>query len=163
MKIWFEQYKDAMHKSRLIGIVAALLIVLCVVREVSRFFTALSIHEELIAVAVIRKELCLIGFAVLVSIVALWRVVILAWSRSHSYVWQILSWWLLVLGLSSYIWLAAPANPSSVCDENGVCFGIYDMRNYTNFVAISGLLFILLSLFRFLATVAYVVTRNRLK
>ncbi|MFN0138478.1 MAG: hypothetical protein ACKVQW_00130 [Pyrinomonadaceae bacterium] len=163
MKIWFEEYRKAMRGTRLIGIVGALAIVLCVAREVSRFFWALSIHEELIAVAVIRKELSLTGFAVLVGIIALSRVFVLAWSRSVSYKWHVLNWWLLVLGLCVYIWSVMPVNTSTVCDDNGVCFGIYDIRDNTNFVAIGGTLFILLSFFRFLATIAYAVTRNRLK
>lgn len=162
MSFWFEQYKSTMYRSNAIGVVGSLMLVSCILREISKFYSALSTNET-ISFSAIENDLILIGSSIVIGIVALWRIVILVWSRSHSYAWQILSWWLLALGLSAYIYLASPNYHSQVCDEGGVCFGIYEIRDYTNFVAIGGSLFLSLSFVRFIITAGYAYSRNRLK
>lgn len=152
-----------MYKSRWVGIVAALSLVFCIVYEMDRFFSALSFAGESVSTIAIRNQLILQNFAVAVGIIALWRVNILAWSRSHSYAWQVLNWWLLAIALSIYMWMAAPSVPTAVCDGNGICFGIYDMRDYTNYVAIGGASFILLSFFRLLITLGLNFTTKSTK
>ena len=163
---WFEEYKAVMYKSRWLGMAAGLLFVLCVVREIASLFSFLAVGDECVGKTAFRHDLYLQDVAIAVGVIALWRVVILARSKSYPYSLQIVNWWLLALALSIYIWLAAPT-PSipAVCDpdQNAVCFGIYDMRDNTNYIAIGGILFVLLSLLRLLFTATITFVRNRLK
>jgi hypothetical protein len=151
-----------MHSSRAVGISGASLIVCAVLYEVSKFLTFLSGNEGSIGIAAIRTEIYLAGLAIIVAITAMFRIVVLA-ARIKWFGWQIFSWFLLSSVLCLYIWLRSPSNPSEYCDENGVCFGIYDMRDYTNWVAIAGTIYILFSVVRFLFTSAYIFVRQRIR
>lgn len=161
MDIRVERYKEAMRKSRTIGIVGALVLVLCAVREISRFYSALSVNE-MVGGAAIQKALLTAGLAALVGIIAFWRACVLAWSRSYG--WQLFSWWLVVVAFGVYFWRKAWLRQQNmICDENGVCFGIYDMASGTDFLLLGGTVYMLLSMLRFIATTVFAATQNRLK
>ena len=161
----FEIYENLIYKSRWLGIAAALSIVLCVIPGIARLFFFLeSVDEsvESVGVSSVRRELFIQEVAFVIGILAIWRMVELARSKSNSYAWQLGSWWLLGLTLSYYIWLTEPANPN-ICDPNGICHQITDLPGSTNFVAIGGLLFLSLSFVRFLITFAITFSGNSIK
>ena len=161
MRPSFELYKKMMFQTRALGIVGLLLVILSVAREVAKFFFALSINEGPIEISVIRNELYLVGLAILVGILAGVRMGVLALGPS-GYIWHILSWLLLAGSLCVYVYSITPiSSPAIHCTDDGICFGIYEMRNNTNFIAITGGLYVLLSLPRFLITFAYALIRYR--
>ncbi len=161
MSSWFDRYKNAMYATRLIGMVAASIIVFCVIYSISNLYRAIAINETVGASAVL-PALFRQHFALVVGVVALWRIVVLAWSKSHSFAWQISSWWLLVASIFCYAWAAFPRS-HTICGLDGICFGIYDMSSFTDFVGLAGMWFILGSILRFSLTVVTVLVVNRRK
>jgi hypothetical protein len=151
-----------MRSSRAVGIVGASTIVCAALYEISKFLTALSVNEGSVGIEAIRKEVYLAGNGVCVVITATFRIVVLT-VRLKWFGWQLVSWFLLFSSLCLYFWLSRPPNTPPICDENGVCFGVYDMHSYTNFVSITGTFYILLSVLRVLFTSAYVLGRQRIK
>lgn len=161
MREWIDHYKQAMYSSSMVGISAALFVASCVVYDIAYLFGLLSGEGSVTNVAV-RNALYLQHFAIVVGVFALWRIVVLAWSKSHSFAWQILSWWLLVASIFFYLGAASPAETAS-CSDGSVCYGIYDIASKIRFVGLGGILFILCSGLRFLITFAYILLSSRPK
>lgn len=152
-----------MYETRFIGVIAAVLIVLAAIREISKFIFAISVNET-IDLSAIRHDLYVTGLAILIGIIALSRVAILARFSSASYSWKAWSWLVLAVFLCYFVWLTYPIdNSHHHCAEDGNCFSIYDMRDYTNFLSIAAIFFIVLSVPRSLITIGYVLTRPRLR
>ncbi|MGH9948765.1 MAG: hypothetical protein ACRD6X_16445 [Pyrinomonadaceae bacterium] len=138
---------------------SASLILLCVFREVPRVFVALSNAEA--PYQLISNELYFVGFSLLVGIFAMQRLVILALSESRPYYQIGISWFLLAFVLAIYIWASIPNDtPQPQCTETGLCFGIYDMRNNTNFIVLGAVFYLLGSSLRFFLTAVYAITRR---
>ena len=163
MRSQFEVYRDAMHQTRLLGILGASIVCLCVICEGSRFFIALSANEVGLEAAGVRHQFYLFCLAIFIGILAFIRIRILWVSSPRSYLPKFLSWWLLASVQVAYVFLTLPADQSSQCDENGVCFGTYDMRDNTDFVAIAGSFYLLFSLLRFASTAIYSFWKPRYK
>ena len=157
-----DRYKRTMRRTRFFGIVGAALLIPAVCYDVSRVFGAILRYEGQIENSVMHGQLFIIVLAGLVGILALLRIAMLTIFIADAYIWISLSWLLLATTICAYISRSIPLIPIAHCNEQELCFGLYDQSYSYNSVNLIGCAFLILSLVRFLLTSAYILTRPRL-
>ncbi|MBK8467456.1 MAG: hypothetical protein IPL32_16695 [Chloracidobacterium sp.] len=151
-----------MRQTRIFGILGASLLIPAVADDISRIFGAILLYEGEIENSVVYRQQVLIVLAGLVGILALFRIVMLVVFKTDAYIWIALSWLLLAIAICGYILRSIPSIPVHHCNDQGICFGLYDATFSLNSITIVGCFFMILSLVRFLSTLAYVFKQRRL-
>ncbi len=149
---WFKAYRELVVRSRAIGIVGASLMIMAVFNELYATYQAMLIAE----IAWPRGVLIQVGLVVLVGIVFCGRVGVLFLAKRLPFLCQSVSWWLSFAMAVMYVYLTAPYyQDPTVCDANGICYGIYDMSHRSNLVILLTWFWPIMSLVRFATTSAY--------
>jgi len=153
---WFKAYRELVVRSRAIGIVGTCLMILAVFNELYATYQSMLIAEIALEPNWPRGVLIQVGLVVLVGIVFCVRVGVLLLAKRLSFLCQSFSWWLSFAVAALYVYLTAPFyQESTVCDANGICYGIYDMSRRSNLVVLVTWFWPIMSLVRFATTAAY--------
>jgi len=146
-----------MHQSRVFGVFGVFLVILAVAHQIFGAFRAWSFNPT-VEFGVVYKA---IAFPSIIGVAALFRFAMFA-VRPVSYTWQFLSWWLLALSICLYGWENHPYFRFQTCTEEGICYGIYDIRA-PDWLLAFGTFYLFFSLVRFVITVVYVTKKQRMK
>ena len=153
-----------MRRTWFVTVAGSVLVLFAVFREVARFFIDLSNFEGPYSSAAVLHELPRVGASIVIGTLACVRIWFLISSKPRPYFQIGTSWIALVVGLLLYLWFFIPTPISqSECTESGICFGIYDMSDQTDFVAFAGIFFMLFSVIRAAATAIFVAAKYRYK
>ncbi len=151
---WVDRYKKVMLRTRWVSVAGATLVLIGVVREVSAALIAFSMAENIGIDAVVEALILpfLIGVAFVVRILALR-------SAERPYYQLTASWLICVCTAAFYIWWThLPGSDGSVCNGEGVCFGVYDIAR-TSWVGDVAVFFLVLSIVRSTITMLYAAFR----
>jgi len=130
-----------------------------VVRELSRIYIGVSLAESPFEGDFADMILAHVGMLVLVGIPFMVRAVFLLIFKPERYLWVALSWVLSFVAVVFYLLEMWPEyGPTKICGEGGRCFTIYDQRG-TDWVLLSAIAFILLSIVRAGVTAAIAAGR----
>ncbi|PYS88500.1 MAG: hypothetical protein DMF62_09610 [Acidobacteria bacterium] len=160
MRSFLDRYEDAMRQTWIVGVIGSTVVLLAAIREISGFFVAVSANHLEFSSQVVQIEIPGIALAIFIGLLTILRATLLSFSQQRKYVLSTLTWTFLIATLFGYIWLVSPSEPECAAK---ICFGIYDQRVLTNFLAIAGALFLPVSAVRSGVTAVYAVSKYRFK
>lgn len=147
MNRWLAEYAIAAHRTRWIGLIGTAAMLTAVVRELSSIYIGVSLAESPFEGDFADMIIAHVSMLVLVGIPFMVRAVFLLIFKPERYLWVALSWVLSFVAVVFYLSEMWPEyGPSRTCVEGGKCFEIYDQRSITDWVLLSALAFILLSI-----------------
>lgn len=147
-----------MQSTRILGLTGAAVVILAVINQLHRTYNAWSTNES-VEIEFVYQIFGLIGCVGVTAIIRFGVIVV----HPQRYLWTVMSWWLLAVAVGFYVRENHFYFQSSqTCSEDGVCFGIYDMRGPDGLVSV-GMYYLFFSLVRFVFTLAYISKRPRLK
>jgi len=155
-----DRYEDAMRQTWFVGVIGSTVVLLAAIREISGFFVAVSANHLEFSSQVVQIEIPGIALAIFIGLLTILRATLLSFSQQRKYVLSTLTWTFLIATLFAYIWLVSPSQPECAAK---ICFGIYEQRVLTNFLAIVGVLFLPISALRSGVTAVYAVSKHRFK
>ncbi len=151
MNAWYHEYRRLFLTTRFIGIVASIILIALIFREILAVQHAIAIYEEpMLSDGVWWQSFRSYAFAGSLILALFLRGTFLIQSKYRSD-WLFPISWLIPAGL--FIAYSFSIEPSStyVCNEDGICYGIYSTQ-HTDWTAIAASFFFPASLFRFIAT-----------
>jgi hypothetical protein len=163
MSRWLDDYKAVSHRTRWIGLIGAAAMLSSVALELSGIYFSVSVAEVPFqgdfADAVMKE----VWMGVIVGAAFTARSFVLIVSRPERYSWTAFSGLFSFVIVVFYVLTMSPGyGPTTVCEHDRRCFTIYDIAR-TNWVALAGTGFLLLSFFRCLVTAAWVGSKQRYK
>lgn len=159
MNVW-QRYADLMYRTRYLGIVVSVIILLLAISEIFNTIDAVSLVESPISpelAANIRNIFIgdiFVGLAFVVRGWALWN-----FKRLRYSVLTIL-FWVCVAAVFTDIYLDMPPDPHSHCTEGEICFGIYAL-SVVSLLNFAGRIYILGSFVRIAVTFAVALFRQK--
>src|SRR5688572_13942067 len=108
MKTWFKEYRDAMYRTRAIGVVGAGIMVAATVLEILRIFNALSIAEGPFHKDLLWNVLGLLTFYATIGVLFIARIAILLRPKDKPYYLQAAIWICSATAVIAWTWWNAP-------------------------------------------------------
>lgn len=164
MKDWYREYRCLFLRTRFIGAVGSIVLVLMILGELTGLQYAISVYEAPKLPDAIWWNLFATVFLAcgLMSTLLLRLIVLLRGTRDE---WLFLTTWLVCAGLFVfYISFLLEPPSSQVCSPEGICRQIYHSQR-TDRIALAAGVFLPASLFRFLITgaLAFLNLKSKLK
>lgn len=165
MKKWFDNYQDAMVRTRWVSRLGAALVLFQIARE----FLSINSSIESLGVPLSDGQLAFvirnISLGTLIVLAFGFRLWFLRTKESNKYWRIVVSWWVsAILLLVYYATNSVLFEPNCIPEPDKACFAFYDMRAADQIV-VAASLFILLSIVRTFTTAifAIIISRARLK
>lgn len=165
MKVLLEKYISLMHRSRAIGIFAAVLVFVSVLLVLSGVYISMAAAEVPFGHDLMWSSAGKVMVLILIGVSFVLRIHVLRTSNRRPYSQVTASWIVSSLLLTAYFWLMMrPSSPPEpICGSDGQCFTIYVHMPGADLVEIGALVFISASLLRSVVTFVYGASTYRYK
>ncbi len=153
MKKWRKYYIDLMLRTRHIGVIVAVVIVLLAISDIWKTYDFVLQANIKVYDPELQYNLTKTFTAdIIVGLIFAARSIALLYAKKLPYFLLSVLYLLCIIALASDIWVDMPYSPYAHCSGNGICFAIYDMSAGPSLLNVAGYMFFLGSFVRIAVT-----------